>query len=291
MKVEVPKQRIQQTNDHDTRSITGQLKSIPNKSLRSPEARANSDSPTLFAFQQDRRKKADVPIVIEEKFATRSKGNKTSAGSKNRNKDSTPKTRQKQNPITRLTSRISWTEEERDQEKGRAEILRTVKSSRRIEKYQTRMGGQIARETDEEAKEYKIMIEEDLKLNSAILIRKEQIKWYNTTFMKMKANWKWRKIPDAKALNQQIADFHFKKHISNEANQTIRLGDWSTQLDFSSAIHHLIVQIVSQPYLAFEYQNNHYPYRTMPFTIKYHPIYFTTVMELIIQQIRMKIEI
>ncbi|KAA6341701.1 MAG: hypothetical protein EZS28_052438, partial [Streblomastix strix] len=42
-KVVVPNQRIQPTNDHDTRSKTGQLKSVSNKSLGSPEAIANSD--------------------------------------------------------------------------------------------------------------------------------------------------------------------------------------------------------------------------------------------------------
>ncbi|KAA6362505.1 MAG: hypothetical protein EZS28_041966, partial [Streblomastix strix] len=37
---------------------------------------------------------------------------------RNRNKDSTPKTRQKQNPTPRLTSRISWTEQ-KGKEEGR----------------------------------------------------------------------------------------------------------------------------------------------------------------------------
>ncbi|KAA6386639.1 MAG: hypothetical protein EZS28_017832 [Streblomastix strix] len=76
------KQKIQQPNEHDTRSRTGQLKSVPNKSLGSPEARANSDTSNHFTQQQERRKKADVAPVTEDKSAKRSKGNKTSAGSK-----------------------------------------------------------------------------------------------------------------------------------------------------------------------------------------------------------------
>ncbi|KAA6354129.1 MAG: hypothetical protein EZS28_050344, partial [Streblomastix strix] len=56
-KVVVPKQRIQPTNDHDTRSKTSQLKSVPNKSLGSPEARATSDTPNHFTLLQKQRKK------------------------------------------------------------------------------------------------------------------------------------------------------------------------------------------------------------------------------------------
>ncbi|KAA6323043.1 MAG: hypothetical protein EZS28_054359, partial [Streblomastix strix] len=79
--------------------------------------------------------------------------------------------------------------------------------------------------------------------------------------------------------------------LSIEVKQTIRLRDWGTSLDLTSAFHHLIVQAESQPYLAFEFQNNHYTYRAMPFGTKHSPIYFATAMEPIMQQIRMKTEI
>ncbi|KAA6309889.1 MAG: hypothetical protein EZS28_056418 [Streblomastix strix] len=81
------------------------------------------------------------------------------------------------------------------------------------------------RGTEEETREYKIMLEEELKENNEIPIKKEQIKWYNLTFMIKKANGKWRKILDAKTLNKQIADFHIKMHDSIKVKQTIRLGD------------------------------------------------------------------
>ncbi|KAA6353941.1 MAG: hypothetical protein EZS28_050532, partial [Streblomastix strix] len=104
-------------------------------------------------------------------------------------------------------------------------------------------------------------------------------------------NEKWRKILDAKALNKQIADFHFKMYDSNEVKQTIRLGDQGTSLDFSSALLHLIVQTESQPCLAFEFWNNHCIYSAMPFGIEHSPIYFATPMESIILHIRIKTEI
>ncbi|KAA6376044.1 MAG: putative Transposon Ty3-G Gag-Pol polyprotein [Streblomastix strix] len=147
------------------------------------------------------------------------------------------------------------------------------------------------RRTEDEAKVNKIMLEEELKEIIVIPIREKQIKWYNPTFMIKKANGKWRKILDAKALNKQIADFHFKMYDSNEVKQTIRLGDWGTSLDLSSAFHHIIVQTETQPYLEFEFQNNHYTYRAMSFGNKHSPIYFAAAMEPIMQQIRMKTEI
>ncbi|KAA6362840.1 MAG: hypothetical protein EZS28_041634, partial [Streblomastix strix] len=52
--------------------------------------------------------------------------------------------------------------------------------------------------------------------------------------MVKKAYGKCRKILDAKALNKQTVDFHFKMHDSNEVKQTIRLDDWNISLDISS---------------------------------------------------------
>ncbi|KAA6383412.1 MAG: hypothetical protein EZS28_021058, partial [Streblomastix strix] len=61
---------------------TDQPKSVLNKSLRNPEARANSDALNHFIPQQEQRKKADIAPVIEDNLAKHVKGNKTSAGSK-----------------------------------------------------------------------------------------------------------------------------------------------------------------------------------------------------------------
>ncbi|KAA6352962.1 MAG: hypothetical protein EZS28_051511, partial [Streblomastix strix] len=164
------------------------------------------------------------------------------------------------------------------------------KDNQRIIKLQRQLKILKLRGTEEEAREYKIMLEEELKENIVIPIKNEQNKWCSPTFMIKKANGKWGKILDAKALNQQIADFHFKMHDSNEVKQTIRLGDSDPLLDISSAFHDQIVQMESQPYLAFEFQNNHNTHRAKPVRINHLPIYFATAMEPIMQQIRIKAE-
>ncbi|KAA6396216.1 MAG: hypothetical protein EZS28_008258 [Streblomastix strix] len=159
------------------------------------------------------------------------------------------------------------------------------KDNQSISKQQRQLKIMRFRRAVEEAKEYKIMLEEELKENVIIPIKKEQIIWYNPIFLIKKVNGKWRKILDAKALNKQIADIHFKMHDSNEVKQTIRLGDWSTSLDISSAFYHLIFQTESQPYLVFEFQNNNQTSRAMRFETQHSPIFFATAMEPIMQQI------
>ncbi|KAA6384168.1 MAG: hypothetical protein EZS28_020303 [Streblomastix strix] len=81
-KVVVPKQRIQPTNDHNTRSKTSQPKSVPDKSLRNPKAGANSDTLNHFIPQQEQRKKADVAQMTENKSTKHFKGIKISAETK-----------------------------------------------------------------------------------------------------------------------------------------------------------------------------------------------------------------
>ncbi|KAA6355754.1 MAG: hypothetical protein EZS28_048719, partial [Streblomastix strix] len=135
------------------------------------------------------------------------------------------------------------------------------------------------------------MLKEELIENIAIPIRKEHFQWYNPKFMEKETNRKRRKILNAKALNIQIADFQFKMQDSNEVKQTIRHENWGISLDFCSAFHHLIVLFESQPYLTFEFQNNHYTQKAMPFGTKHSPIYLATTMNPIKQQIKMKIEI
>ncbi|KAA6370871.1 MAG: hypothetical protein EZS28_033603 [Streblomastix strix] len=55
-KVVIPKQRMQPTNDYDTRNKIGLQMSLLDKSLGSPEAKANVDYPKYFTLLQERRK-------------------------------------------------------------------------------------------------------------------------------------------------------------------------------------------------------------------------------------------
>ncbi|KAA6376416.1 MAG: hypothetical protein EZS28_028056 [Streblomastix strix] len=76
-------------------------------------------------------------------------------------------------------------------------------------------------DTNEEVSDFKTILEEQLKMNIEISFYKDQIKLFNPSLRIKMANGKWRKIFDTKALNKQIADFHFKMHDSNEIKQAI----------------------------------------------------------------------
>ncbi|KAA6374780.1 MAG: hypothetical protein EZS28_029694 [Streblomastix strix] len=80
-----------------------------------------------------------------------------------------------------------------------------------------------------------------------------------------------------------LQDARFEQGETN--NYTWR---WSTSLDLSSAFHHIIIQAESQPYLKLELKNNYYTYRAIPFGTKHSPIYFTTAMKPLIQQIKIE---
>ncbi|KAA6369105.1 MAG: hypothetical protein EZS28_035366, partial [Streblomastix strix] len=55
---------------------------------------------------------------------------------------------------------------------------------------------------------YKAMLEEELQEGIIEEIPKEQVKWWNTTFLIPKPSGEWRKILDASLLNEEIQPLH-----------------------------------------------------------------------------------
>lgn len=51
---------------------------------------------------------------------------------------------------------------------------------------------------------YKKLLEEELKEGIIEITTKENVKWWNPTFLVPKPNGEWRKILDAKQLNKEI---------------------------------------------------------------------------------------
>ncbi|KAA6388043.1 MAG: hypothetical protein EZS28_016432 [Streblomastix strix] len=273
---------------------------------------------TTQYLNRSREKRQTQPQLLKTSPQNTPKAAKSVHNLRNRNKDLTQKFGQKQSPTLILTSRITWTEQERMEERREGRDLENREIDKEDREISDRNGGQTARyleqsetinlkkshpiknnppiETQlkrkvEDSKEFGIILEEELKENIEIPVKKGRIKRNNLKLTIRKANGKCRKILDTKPLNKQNADFHFKMHDSNKEKQTIRLEDWDTSLALSFAFLHLIVQIESQSYLAFEFKNNHFAYRAMPFGIIHSPIYFATAIQPIMQQIKMKTEI
>ncbi|KAA6362881.1 MAG: putative Transposon Ty3-G Gag-Pol polyprotein, partial [Streblomastix strix] len=147
------------------------------------------------------------------------------------------------------------------------------------------------RGTQEEKEVYQDMLKEELEEEIVIPILQDQVKGWNHTFLIKKPNGTWRKILDASKSNKEIEKLHFKMHGLEEVQYLANQMDYATSLDLKSAFHHITVSPNSIPYLAFNFNNNNYAYKAMPFGTKYSPTFFAEAIESIFRQIRIYQEI
>ncbi|KAA6380346.1 MAG: putative Transposon Ty3-I Gag-Pol polyprotein [Streblomastix strix] len=138
---------------------------------------------------------------------------------------------------------------------------------------------------------YKTMLQEELQEGIIEEIPKEQVKWWNSTFLVPKPSGKWRKILDASLLNEEIQPLHFQMNGVEQVRYFLIPNDWAVTLDLKSAFHHLIVSPPHRAYLAFEVDNHLYQYRAMPFGCKHSPIFFTQALTLLLKEIRKRTDI
>ncbi|KAA6365319.1 MAG: hypothetical protein EZS28_039154 [Streblomastix strix] len=141
------------------------------------------------------------------------------------------------------------------------------------------------RGTQEEKEAYQEMLKEELEEGIVVPIQKNQVKWWNHTFLIKKPNGTWRKILDASKLNKEIEKLHFKMHGLEEIQYLANQMDYATSLDLKSAFHHITVSPNSIPYLAFNFNNNNYAYKAMHFETRHSPIFFAEAIESILRQI------
>ncbi|KAA6389499.1 MAG: putative Transposon Ty3-I Gag-Pol polyprotein [Streblomastix strix] len=147
------------------------------------------------------------------------------------------------------------------------------------------------RGTQEEKKAYQEKLKEELEEGIIIPIQQDQVKWWNHTFLKKKPNGTQRKILDASKLNKEIEKLYFKMHGLEDVQYLANQMEQSTSLDLKSAFHHITVSPNSISYLAFNFNNNNYAYKAMPFGIKHSPIFFAEAIESIFRQIKIHSEI
>ncbi|KAA6355700.1 MAG: putative Transposon Ty3-G Gag-Pol polyprotein, partial [Streblomastix strix] len=133
---------------------------------------------------------------------------------------------------------------------------------------------------------YKAMLQEELQDGIIEEIPKEQVKWWNPTFLVPKPSGEWRKILDASLQNEEIQPLHFQMNRVEQVRYLLIPNDWAVTLDLKSAFHHLIVFPPHRAYLAFEVDNHHYQYRAMPFGCKHSSIFFTQALPLLLTEIR-----
>ncbi|KAA6371060.1 MAG: hypothetical protein EZS28_033412, partial [Streblomastix strix] len=142
-----------------------------------------------------------------------------------------------------------------------------------------------------EMQAYKAMLYEELYEGTIEEIPKEQVKWWNPTFLVPKPSGEWRKILDASLLNEEIQPLHFQTNGVEQIRYLLIPNDWAVTLDLKSAFHPLIVYPPHRAYLAFEVDNHHNQYSATPFGCKYFPIFVTQALTLLLTEIRKRTDI
>ncbi|KAA6361375.1 MAG: putative Transposon Ty3-G Gag-Pol polyprotein, partial [Streblomastix strix] len=142
-----------------------------------------------------------------------------------------------------------------------------------------------------EMQAYKAMLQEELQEGIIEEIPKEQVKWWNPTFLVPKPSGECRKILDASLLNEEIQPLHFQMNGVEQVRYLLIPNDWAVTLDLKSAFHHLIVYPPHRAYLAFEVDNHHYQYGAMPFGCKHSPIFFTQALTILLTEIHNRTDI
>jgi ribonuclease HI len=133
---------------------------------------------------------------------------------------------------------------------------------------------------------YRELLTEELKQGVVRRIAEKDVAWCNPTFIIRKKTGEGRKILDCSILNDYLQDRSFKMEDVRTITQLAEQGDWATSLDLKSAYLHVPVQEDFQPYLAFNFEGQHYCYATMPFGLKCAPRVFTVWMRKIMDRLR-----
>ncbi|KAA6318487.1 MAG: hypothetical protein EZS28_054940, partial [Streblomastix strix] len=144
-KVIIPKQRMQLTNDYETRSKTGQLKSVSNKSQWSSKLEPTPTLLTTSYLSRCRKNRLMQPQLLKTSPKNTPNARELVQGLRNRIKDQTPEIRYRQSPTPRLTSRISWTDQERKEKRREGKDLENCETDNEGGEILDRNGGQTAR--------------------------------------------------------------------------------------------------------------------------------------------------
>ncbi|KAA6375929.1 MAG: hypothetical protein EZS28_028545 [Streblomastix strix] len=130
------------------------------------------------------------------------------------------------------------------------------------------------------------MLQEELQEGKIEEIPKEQVKWWNPTFLVPKPSGEWRKILEASLLNEEIQPLHFQMNRFKQVRYLLIPNDWAVTLDLKSAFHQLIVYPPHRAYQVLEVHSHHYQYRKMLFGYNHSQIFFTQALTLPFTEIR-----
>ena len=101
----------------------------------------------------------------------------------------------------------------------------------------------------------------------------------STLFVIPKKDGGLRPVLNLKPLNQHLPVQHFKMETMKTITQLLQPGDYLTSIDLKDAFHHIAIHPASRHLLRFQWRNQLYQYRVLPFGLSLSPLVFTKVLK------------
>ncbi|KAA6388699.1 MAG: hypothetical protein EZS28_015774 [Streblomastix strix] len=99
----------------------------------------------------------------------------------------------------------------------------------------------------------------------------------------------YRKILDARAINEQTKKIHFKMISPSDIQQAFLKNSYLNSIDIKSAFNYITVHPSLQRYLGFQVENRSYVYISMPFGIRFAQTVFTKTIQMALAAIKKEI--
>ncbi|KAA6392690.1 MAG: hypothetical protein EZS28_011785 [Streblomastix strix] len=137
--------------------------------------------------------------------------------------------------------------------------------------------------------EYQKQQEKEMK--DGVLIRTDNVRVFNLTFLVPKSNWKQRKILDYRKINNYTRMNKFKMEGSQFIKQIIEKADFATTLNLEEAYQHTKVSDNILSYFGFAFKGMTYCYRGLPYRFKNSPFKFNKTLVMALREIRRRFKI
>ena len=105
-------------------------------------------------------------------------------------------------------------------------------------------------------------------------------------FLVSKSDGLWQPVINLKSLNQYVRAPHFKMESIKLVKGLIQEGDWLTKLDLKDAYLTLPVHQAHQKYLRFQWQDQQWQFKVLPFGLNSTPYTFTKLMKPVVALLR-----
>jgi hypothetical protein len=97
-----------------------------------------------------------------------------------------------------------------------------------------------------------------------------------------------RPVLNLKPLNRYLPIQHFKMETMTTITNLLQPGDYLTSIDLKDAFHHILIHKQFRHLLRFQWKQQTYQYRVLPFGLSLSPLIFTKVLKPVLKWARRK---